>query len=85
MGRPEEGWRQIELAAATARRQHARMEELRIAMTRVKLAGDASGVNATMARRELRRIYESFTEGHGFPDLRAAKSMMADLPEPSMQ
>jgi DNA-binding SARP family transcriptional activator len=85
MGRPEEGWRHLDFALATARRQHARMEELRIAMTRLKFASVAGDGDATMARTDLRRIYDSFTEGHAFPDLRTAKSLMADLPEPSVQ
>lgn len=69
--------RWLETAITTARRQGARMFELR-ATTRLAELLESQGRRPEASRR-LGEIYASFTEGHRTPDLRAAKALLDRL------
>jgi tetratricopeptide (TPR) repeat protein len=66
----------VQDALAIARKQKARVFELRAAATLVRFAHDAS--EEANARRTLATIYESFTEGRNNPDFRAAESLIGN-------
>ena len=65
------------LARDVARRQQARLLELRAVMKLTELWAD-QGMAAERAkrRRELGEVYEWFTEGYQTPDLRAARDLL---------
>ena len=69
--------RWLETAITTARRQAARMFELRAATRLAELL--ESHDRRPEASRRLGEIYGSFTEGHRTPDLRAAKALLDRL------
>jgi tetratricopeptide (TPR) repeat protein len=67
---------QVELQQAfrVANAQNARLEELRVAMTLTKYRLVLE--DGTEGRNALSRVYASFTEGHGFADLKAARAQL---------
>ena len=69
--------RWLETAITTARRQAARIFELRATTRLAELL--ASQGRRPEASRRLGEIYGSFTEGHRTPDLRAAKALLDRL------
>jgi DNA-binding SARP family transcriptional activator/class 3 adenylate cyclase len=77
LGRRADARQDMQEALRAARAQNAKLEELRVAMTVAKsnLALD----DATDGRQALIRVYSSFTEGHSFPDLRAAQALLGRL------
>jgi predicted ATPase len=64
-------------ALATARRQEAKMLELRAAISLARLWQDQDRVQA--ARESLASIHGWFTEGFEAPDLQAASALLAEL------
>jgi ATP/maltotriose-dependent transcriptional regulator MalT len=58
-----------------ARRQKARMEELRLALGMVH--SQTSGAHAAEARASLAQVYATFDEGFDLSDLRAARTVLA--------
>jgi tetratricopeptide (TPR) repeat protein len=72
---PRDGWGELTTALALARRQCARLEELRVAtaMTRHCSSKEEAGI----ARLALRAVYASFDEGFDLADLRAAREQLA--------
>jgi predicted ATPase len=69
----------LQQSLLTARRQHAKLWELRAACTLGLLWRDQGRRND--AGDLLRPIYSSFTEGFGTPDLRDAKELLDALRE----
>jgi tetratricopeptide (TPR) repeat protein len=67
----------LDCALETARRQGAQIEELRAAMAAVRHAEDAGWADA---RDALLKVYSRFEEGHGLPDLRAARQLLGLSP-----
>jgi len=68
----------FEEAAGLARRQGARLLELRATVGLARLAGQAGGTGRPSAVRErLATLLESFTEGFDTPDLREAQRALA--------
>jgi tetratricopeptide (TPR) repeat protein len=72
---PRDGWIELTTALALARRQCARLEELRVATAMTRYAGGKE--EAATARSALRAVYEAFDEGLDLPDLRAARELLA--------
>jgi predicted ATPase/class 3 adenylate cyclase len=64
---------QLDTARTVACAQHAKSLELRVAMTRLRLASSADQRAAALA--ELSGIYAWFTEGFETPDLKEAKAL----------
>jgi tetratricopeptide (TPR) repeat protein len=77
LGRAGDGQRELERALRLSQRQHARLEELRIATAMSRHA--ASVEEADRAGRVLRGIYAVFDEGHSLPDLCAARDQLERL------
>jgi tetratricopeptide (TPR) repeat protein len=73
IGRHEEARHAIDQAAEIARRQGAKMEELRAATAAVRHVAECELADA---RAALLRVYSRFEEGHGMPDLRAASELL---------
>jgi predicted ATPase len=71
----------LEQALSVARRQGARSLELRAASSLVRLLG--RGRAAAQARRRLRDVYASFTEGFETADLTAARTLLDAQPSRS--
>ncbi len=74
LARPLEAERAFQTGLAIARRQKARMEELRIALSMVgsnQAAGGADNASATLAH-----VYATFDEGFNLRDLRAARAVL---------
>ena len=74
LARPLEAERAFQTGLAIARRQKARMEELRIALSMVRsnqAAGGADNASATLAH-----VYATFDEGFNLRDLRAARAVL---------
>jgi tetratricopeptide (TPR) repeat protein len=80
LGRPSDARWELQQALRVARAQNATLEELRVAMTltRNSLVLD----DGTEGRHALSRAYTSFTEGHDFPDLRAARALLETGQQP---
>jgi predicted ATPase len=76
-GDPESAERWLDAAITTARAQSALLFELR-ATTRLAEVLATQGRRADAARR-LANVYGSFTEGHGTPDLTAAREVLDRL------
>lgn len=72
-----EAGRAFREAKETARRQGAKLFELRAATSLSRLLLNTG--RADEARRTLSEIYESFTEGFDAPDLKAARIILKDL------
>jgi class 3 adenylate cyclase/tetratricopeptide (TPR) repeat protein len=70
--------RWLESAIATARKQAARLFELRATTALAELL--ASGGRGAEASRRLMAVYATFTEGHRAPALRAARAVLDRLP-----
>jgi tetratricopeptide (TPR) repeat protein len=70
-----DGWKELTMALALARRQCARLEELRVATAMTRHAGCKE--EAGTARSALRAVYAAFDEGIDLPDLRAARQQLA--------
>ena len=68
----------VRRAVDLAHRQGARSLELRAALSLARL--DGTRRRDAGARRRLREVYASFTEGFDSPDLRAARSLVEPLP-----
>jgi tetratricopeptide (TPR) repeat protein len=64
----------FESAWSVARRQGARLEELRAAIAIMRHA--TSPYNAASARRTLEDVYATFDKRHAFPDLQAARDLL---------
>jgi tetratricopeptide (TPR) repeat protein len=75
LGRPAEAEGEFERALAIAHRQRARLWELRAALALARLPG----AGRAQARRRLRSVYEWFSEGHDFPDLKEARAQLSVL------
>jgi predicted ATPase len=67
----------LQQALAVAKQQSCRILELRAAVTLARWWAKKDGREA--ARNLLAPIYGSFTEGFAWPDLRAAKTLLAEL------
>jgi tetratricopeptide (TPR) repeat protein len=76
-GRREESGHAFAVAVETARRQEARMEELRAAMAAVRHATQSGRADACAALME---VYSSFHEGLALPDLQAARELLGLSP-----
>jgi tetratricopeptide (TPR) repeat protein len=76
LGRHTEADDAFEAALAIARRQTARMEELRVALAMLRLAGEAE---RDRARSVLMQAYAKFGEGFALPDLVAARAELDAL------
>jgi tetratricopeptide (TPR) repeat protein len=74
LGRRADAQKELQQALRVASAQNARLEELRVAMTLTK--NSLVLEDGTEGRRALSRVYDSFTEGHGFPDLKAARAQL---------
>jgi tetratricopeptide (TPR) repeat protein len=77
LGRSSDGRDELKRALQVARQQSARLEELRIATAMAGYAADAE--EADEAGWVLQRVYATFEEGHGLPDLLAARDRLAHL------
>ena len=77
LGRARESRREFQYALKVAGRQGARLEELRIATSIARRAVGTKNQNA--AAGALSAVYSSFEEGHGLPDLGAARQMLDKL------
>ncbi len=73
LGRGVEARRALDCALEIARRQGARLEELRAAMAVVRHAVQPDRADA---RQTLLKVYSKFEEGHTLPDLRAARDLL---------
>jgi predicted negative regulator of RcsB-dependent stress response len=73
VGRHKEARHSIDQAVEIARRQGAKIEELRAAMAAVRHVAECEVAGA---RAALLRVYSRFEEGHGMPDLRAASELL---------
>jgi predicted ATPase len=78
LGKDGEAEAALHAALAVARRQEARLWELRAATSLARLHRSRNRGDA--ARRVLAPIFGWFTEGFATADLRAAKSILDDLP-----
>jgi class 3 adenylate cyclase/tetratricopeptide (TPR) repeat protein len=76
-GRTREGQRELQSALAVARRQFARLEELRVATAMARHAVDEEELVA--ASQALGAVLATFEEGLDLPDLRAARDQLALL------
>jgi tetratricopeptide (TPR) repeat protein len=76
--RPFEAEQAFRSGLAIARRQKARAEELRLALSMVR--SQPAGEDADAARAVLANVYQTFEEGLDFPDLRAARSALEPPP-----
>ncbi len=74
LGRSRDAEHAFASASLVARRQGARLEELRaaVAMARRAIGSDSAGP----ARKVLKEIYSQFEEGHELPDLRTARDLL---------
>jgi DNA-binding SARP family transcriptional activator len=72
--RPAEAEQAFQTGLAIARRQKARMEELRLALSMTQ--SQRAGSSMDDARTSLVRIYETFEDNFDFPDLRAARVLL---------
>jgi tetratricopeptide (TPR) repeat protein len=77
LGRAGDGRCELEKALELARRQNARLEELRIAAAMTRRA--AGTEESDPAGQVLWRIYAAFDEGHSLPDLLAARDELEKL------
>jgi tetratricopeptide (TPR) repeat protein len=73
LGQSREARHALSRALEIARRQGARLEELRAAMV---LARHAVGLDSEDSRQVLMSVYSTFEEGHTLPDLRAARDLL---------
>jgi DNA-binding SARP family transcriptional activator len=73
LGRHQEACHAIDQAVEIARRQGAKMEELRAAVAAVRYFAECERADA---RSGLLAVYSSFEEGHELPDLRAARELL---------
>ena len=73
LGRDRDARRALDCALEIARRQGARLEELRAATTMARHATESDRADA---RRALMNVYSKFEEGHYLPDLRAAGDLL---------
>jgi tetratricopeptide (TPR) repeat protein len=73
-GRGGEARHALDCALGIARRQQARLEELRAAIALVRQAPDSDRGDA---RQALMNVYSKFEEGHTLPDLCAASDLLA--------
>ncbi len=78
LGRVEDAEQVFQTGLGIARRQKARMEELRLALS---MTGAQAGSRAAHARAVLANIYDTFEEGFDLPDLRAARAMLEQAGE----
>jgi DNA-binding SARP family transcriptional activator len=76
--RPFEAEQAFRSGLAIARRQKARAEELRLALSMVR--SQPAGEGADAARAVLANVYQTFEEGLDFPDLRAARKALEPPP-----
>jgi tetratricopeptide (TPR) repeat protein len=76
--RPFEAEQAFRSGLAIARRQKARAEELRLALSMIR--SQPAGEGADAARAVLANVYQTFEEGLDFPDLRAARSALEPAP-----
>jgi DNA-binding SARP family transcriptional activator len=76
--RPFEAEQAFRSGLAIARRQKARAEELRLALSMVR--SQPAGEGADAARAVLANVYQTFEEGLDFPDLRAARKALEPAP-----
>ena len=68
------------MARDVARRQHARLLELRAVMKLTELWADqGTAAEKAEGRRALGDVYQWFTEGHQTPDLLAARKLFERL------
>ena len=74
LARPVDAEQAFQTGLAIARRQKARTEELRIALSLVRSQPAQAG--ADHARAALAHVYATFDEGHDWPDLRAAQAAL---------
>ncbi|MEM1201979.1 MAG: protein kinase [Acidobacteriota bacterium] len=61
-----------------ARWRGERSSELRAALSIFRLWREKDDVHRTKARQTLQKIFDGFGEGHGTPDLRQARELLAD-------
>jgi hypothetical protein len=73
-GRPGDAGEAFQAGLAVARRQKARMEELRLALGMV--AAQQAGGRANEALAALAKIHAAFEEGFDLPEMRAARAML---------
>lgn len=73
--RPEEATRAYQRALTIARKQKARSEELRVALSMVRSKSEA--IDAERARTTLARIYATFTEGLDSPEMAEVRAALA--------
>lgn len=74
LGQSGEARRSLDCALEIARRQGARLEELRAAIAMVRHLPES---DQGYARQALMNVYSKFEEGDGLPDLRAAGDLIA--------
>ena len=72
--RPDEAEQAFRTGLVIARRQKARMEELRLALSMTQSQRGGSGLDE--ARTMLARIYETFEDDSDYPDLRMARAAL---------
>jgi ATP/maltotriose-dependent transcriptional regulator MalT len=72
--RPEDAEDAFAAGLAVARRQKARMEELRLLLSMIRW--DAGGSRTNRTRVALADVYRTFKEGFDLPDLRAARAVL---------
>ena len=77
LGRPLDATREFQRALSIARRQKARAEELRVALSMVRSKSEA--IDAVRARATLARIYATFDEGLDLPELSEARTVLGRL------
>ena len=72
--RPLDATREFQRALSIARRQKARVEELRVALSMVKSKSEM--IDADRARTTLARIYATFDEGLDLPEMSEARTAL---------
>jgi DNA-binding SARP family transcriptional activator len=77
LGRAYEARRALDTALGIARRQGARLEELRLAIAMVQHAIETD--RAKVARKVLKDIYLTFGEGHELPEVRVARDLLSSF------
>jgi hypothetical protein len=74
LGRSGEARRSLDCALEIARRQGARLQELRAAMAMIRHSPESDQGDA---RQALMNVYSKFEEGGALPDLHAAGDLLA--------
>jgi tetratricopeptide (TPR) repeat protein len=77
--RPVEATREFQRALSIARRQKAKSEELRVALSMVKSKSEA--IDADRARATLARVYATFDEGMHLPEMSEARAALGRIGE----